>query len=259
MRPLLDAQTEELLRNVERINTISQLHYRTFHEFKGCNAGKDVVLVGAGPSVSIFTPLKDCIYVGLNKACLIENISFDYLFSIDKMGIDTIYNDFASYPCVKFVGDQNLGPDYQIPESEIQKMGDVRRYKTDANLFHKSQCALDLESQPLANYNSVSLQAMQFILYTNPRRIYLVGIDCSSLGHFNQTQTSFADYQNRLEARGEGADQWAKNTITAWMDLKKFVSTYYPNTEIVSINPVGLKGLFQDFYQSKESTASNEI
>ena len=35
-------------------------------------------------------------------------------------------------------------------------------------------------------------------------------------------------------------------------EIKKFVETYYPETEIISVNPVGLKGIFKDLYQEKE-------
>jgi hypothetical protein len=41
----------------------------------------------------------------------------------------------------------------------------------------------------------------------------------------------------------------AKDIYEGWKDLKKFAQIYYPDTEIISINPVGLKGLFTDVYQ----------
>jgi len=39
-----------------------------------------------------------------------------------------------------------------------------------------------------------------------------------------------------------------KPTVPAWIQLKEFVELYYPETEIISINPIGLKGLFRDEY-----------
>ena len=33
--------------------------------------------------------------------------------------------------------------------------------------------------------------------------------------------------------------------------MKEFISQNYPETEIVSVNPVGLKGLFTDIYFDK--------
>ena len=39
------------------------------------------------------------------------------------------------------------------------------------------------------------------------------------------------------------------DVIKLWLKLKKFAKTYYPDTEIISVNPVGLKGIFKDVYQ----------
>ena len=33
-----------------------------------------------------------------------------------------------------------------------------------------------------------------------------------------------------------------------WKRIKNFIRTYYPETEVVVINPVGLKGIFRDVY-----------
>ena len=33
-----------------------------------------------------------------------------------------------------------------------------------------------------------------------------------------------------------------------WREFKRFVQVYYPETEIISVNPVGLKGIFRDVY-----------
>ncbi len=239
------------LRGVERLLAISHQHQKTFLGFKNCNVGRDVVMVGAGPTAKMFKPIPNCLYLGLNSACMLPQVKYDYLFAIDKVGVDKIYHAFASAECIKFLGDQNFGPSFQIPETEISKMGDVRRYMTDAGLFGSSRCALHIESQPLGNFNSVSLQAMQFILYTNPRRIYIVGIDCSSLGHFNDAQCSANEQNKRLKDRGQNLSEWAIETIKAWKSLKEFALEYYPDTEIISVNPVGLKGLFKDLYQAE--------
>ena len=36
--------------------------------------------------------------------------------------------------------------------------------------------------------------------------------------------------------------------LTGYKKLKKFIDIYYPDIEIISVNPVGLKGLFKDVY-----------
>ena len=247
--PKLQEIKLDTLSQVRRLMVATNINHETFHEFKGCHAGKSIVLIGAGPSVNKFVPIENCIYVGLNRVCLMDNVRFDYLFTIDKSGIDKIYTDFGQYDCVKFVGDQNLGVAYQIPESEILKWKNVKRYITDAGMGIPSNYSLHIDAEPLGNFNSVSLQAMQFILYTNPAKIYLVGIDCSASGHFNQKQDNVEEHKQRLKDRGEDLFLWANDTQYFWCKLKAFADQYYPDTEIISVNPVGLRGLFKDFDQ----------
>lgn len=232
--------------DIAKLIATAELHKSTFAGYRNKFAGKNIVLVGAGPSLKKFKPIKDAIYVGLNRAFLYDGVKFDFLFSIDKAGIDQIYDQFIEYQAVKFLGDQNLGPMYQIPESVINKIKDVKRYKTDAGF--SSQFTTDIEYMPLGNFNTISLQAMQFILYTNPAKIYLVGIDCSNAGHFtDNTKNHIKDFD--IEKRGENLTQWANISVEFWKELQKFAQTYYPETEIISVNPVGLRGIFTDLDQ----------
>lgn len=242
------AQRNAILRGVQRSITTALLHQKTFSEFKNIYNGKTVVLIGAGPTVNYFEPINDAVYVGCNRAFLFDKVKFDYLFSIDKAGIDQYYEEFAAYKgnnCIKFIGDQNLSKEFQIPESYANNLKNARRYKTDAG-YLSYKFALDIDSEPLGNFCTVSLQALQFILYTNPKKIYIVGIDCTvaSQGHFQGKS-----YDNSL--RNESSKENDQNAIIYYKQLKSFVEKYYPDTEIISINPVGLKGIFKDEYTQK--------
>jgi hypothetical protein len=236
---------QEILLGVKRIIAAANLHRETFAGFKNKHNNQDVVLIGAGPTLNYYDPMPDKINVGLNRVFILNNIKFDYLFAIDKIGIEKYYNEFFSYneKCVKFVGDQNLGIHWQIPETVI-KGKNVKRYKTTAN-YMPSEFSLDIDSEPLGNFNTVSLQAIQFILYTKPKRIYLVGIDCTQGQHFHGNSPDLKGIRN------ENEKQLALDTIKYWKQLKNFVSIYYPDIEIISINPVGLKGLFRDIYTER--------
>ena len=78
---------------------------------------------------------------------------------------------------------------------------------------------------------------MQFILWTNPKRIYLVGCDNSLKGYAQ----GILNEANKLNiSRG----------LEGWIKLKKFAQKFYPDTEIISIHPDGLKGIFKDEYQN---------
>ena len=240
---------KELLSDIQRSINIALLHQKTFAEFQNKQFGQTIVLVGAGPSLKKFQPIENAIYIGLNRAFLKEDIKFDYLFSIDKVGLvgnnyDYLekFIEYKGNNCIKFMGDQNCEPLYQIPNSAILK-ANARRYKTTASLvLHKF--TLDIDSEPLGNFSTVSLQAMQFALFTNPKKIYLVGIDCTtaSQGHF--IGSSLNCRANETLARNDG------NSILDWKNLKEFANCHYPETEIISVNPVGLKGIFKDMYTS---------
>lgn len=235
----------DIISKVQRSINTAFLHQKTFGGFKNAHNGKSMVMIGAGPTVKDFQPIPDAVYVGLNRAFLLDKVTFDYLFSIDKAGIADYYEGFFNYrrgSCTKFIGDQNLGAGFQIPEGLLTGE-DIRRYKTTAG-YLPNRCTLDIASEPLGNYESVSLQAMQFMLYTNPARIYLVGIDCStsSKGHF--TGKIYDD-----ASRNEDMKKNDEQSVRSWRELKAFADLYYPTVEIISVNPVGLKGIFKDLYQ----------
>ena len=241
----------EILQGVQRSINTAFLHQRTFGEFKNKYYGKSVVLVGAGPTLNYFEPIEDAVYVGVNRTFLYKDISFDYLFAIDKVGLETAsdsyYEGFFNYTgnnCIKFIGDQNLGKNWQIPESKLIGKN-IRRYKSTSN-FTPDKFTLDIESEPLGNFWTVAMQAMQFILYTNPAKVYLVGMDCNihSAGHFTGKIPN-------VSTRGSNVQKSDENNIINWRELKNFANIYYPDTEIISVNPVGLTGVFKDIYTDK--------
>lgn len=238
----------DIIYKVQRSLNIANLHQKTFSPYKNCHQGKEVVLVACGPTAIQYQPIQNAVHIGCNRAFLMKNISFDFLFALDKIGIELFYPEFAAYQgnnCQKFIGDLRGGKDFQIPESYTLKIN-AKRYKT-TNGTTPDRFPLDIESEPLGAFHTVSLQAMQFILYTNPAKIYLVGLDCSGGGKH------FGGAEHDVSTRGENIDILEKQQISEWKALKAFAELHYPETEIISINPVGLKGLFKDVYTTKET------
>lgn len=231
----------------QRLITAAVWNQKAFAKYRGAFRGKSVVLMGAGPTVNYFEPIKDAIYVGCNRTFLFDNINFDFLFSIDKVGIEKWYDKFFNYrkdSCVKFIGDQNLGEDFQIPENKIP-LENVYRYITSAGIEQTAGFSLDISTSPLHNAASVTLQALQFILYTQPAKVYIVGVDCTAgLKQYFKSDGKEFDNTNR----GENATNLDALNIKLYGDIKNFADTYYPDTQIISVNPVGLKGIFDDIY-----------
>ena len=235
--------SDETANRTVRAVTACALHQKTFNGYQNKYNGKEVALVGGGPTVNSFSVLKDVVYVGLNRAFLREDIIFDYIFASDKIGIEKFIPELVEYSkyCKVFMGDINCGKDFQIPESTVLKIHNAFRYKTD-NGIRPWRFTLDIETEPLGAFHSVAFQAIQFILYTNPKRIYLIGIDCGNGGkHFGGAEHNVAE-------RNEDINKLQQVQIKEWKKLKEFADMYYPETEIVSVNPVGLTGLFRDMY-----------
>ena len=231
-----------ILNNIQKMLSTMQLHQKTFLEYKAINTGKAVVLFGAGPTLNYYHPLKNTINVGVNRTFLFDKVKFDYIFAIDKLGIEEYYEELIKYDCTKFIGNQDYGINWQIPESIVNKMH-CKRYNTTTGMDIPNKFTFDIASEPLCNFRTVSLQAMQFILYTNPKKVYIVGNDCT-----NSTQGHFLGKTHDISFRGENLQENDYKIIQAWKSLVDFVKTYYPETDIISVNPVGLKGLFRDVY-----------
>lgn len=223
------------------------IHQKTFSPFKYCFHNKEVALIATGPTLNHFSPAdlpKDTVYVGVNAAFKREDIPVKYLFVQDYPATKPYFEDLLRYKpneCIKFLA--------QLPEMVTEYTNNVaetvfldkniRKYKIDfVDKYYPRNCSflpVDITTQPLGDWETVSASAMQFILFGAPRRVYLVGSDCTK-NHFEEWADVVKDVDlSSLAAR-------------FWPTLKKFQQTYYPETEIVSINPVGLKGLFKDVY-----------
>lgn len=217
-------------------------HQKIFSQFENCFAGKDVVLLATGPSLNEFEPMKDVVYVGVNNTFQQKEIDVDYLFIHDYRGAKKYISEANAYrreKCLKFYG---ICADFiegaLVPKSEVLKSG-AYYYHADyeQTAYWEPHHVYDISSQPLGCRTSITFPAMQFILWGNPRKIYLVGCDSSGKGHFGEASNSPYD---------------ANCTISEWKQLKHLASIYYPDVEIISVNPVGLKGMFKDYYQKGE-------
>ncbi len=226
-------------RHIEKKLSTALMHQKTFLPFKAIHSGQDIVIVATGPSLNDFQPIDNAIYIGVNTSFLSPNVTLDYLFAQDYTAVASHIDQMNHYrpgKCKKFYGlttEYESGFQRVIPESHAIAAG-AFRYRTDWEHIPGfcPEFAYDISAQSLGCFGSIVFPAIQFALWTNPRRIYLVGCDCSRNGHFFQTSATSAD-----------------SLIPAWQRLKEFVSIYYPETEIISVNPVGLRGLFTDLDQ----------
>jgi len=217
------------------------LHMQTFPKFKCCNTEKDIYIIATGPSAKKFIQKdKNAKYIGVNRAFEM-GYDFDYYFIQDYSGKTKEYIDkldnYRPGKCQKFYGlttEWSYEPERTIPESHAIK-AKALRYRTDWAKIDgfRPNFAYDLTTTPLGCFGSVTFPALQFALWTYPKRIFLVGCDCTTSGYAYSKEKNFLI---------------PDKIIDAYKEFKAFSHKYYPDVEIISINPVGLKGIFKDVF-----------
>lgn len=213
-------------------NEIHETHVASFSEFKACHRGQTVAVIGTGPTLNYYSQLKGISHIGVNGSFLKENLKLDYLFF--RHNLPEFWKALRSYSFVKFFA---YGDDV-IPECAVEENHARRFFYTPVT----PRLHTNIEYYPLATLGSVIFYALQFAIYTRPKRILLVGCDCSDDGHFND----------------EGATDYGF-MIDGYRYLKEFISLHYPDVEIISVNPVGLKGMFRDVYMESYLDAHPEL
>lgn len=223
----------EAERICERQIAVARLHKEVFSKYKNCFQDREMVLMASGPSVKKYIRIENAIHVGVNRSFLNEQIPLDFLFIQDKRAFANGKEAILKYKgndVVKFFGILNEKfQDWIIPESWALQCHALRYY-TD-NGF-SSRFAYDITSQRLGDFSSVVFSALQFMLFCNPHRIYLVGCDCSNEPYFYDPN--------------QKTDLIPSRNIANFQRFKEFATVYYPDTEIISVNPVGLKGMFPE-------------
>lgn len=230
-------------RDLLNIINVARKHEKAFAEFKGCYTGKKIAIIATGPSLNNYKPIDNLINIGVNKSFLKDDIKLDYLFMQD-WGVGEYIEklDSPQYSnIIKFFG---IAPEYLfdrsdtslkyaiIPESIVIKYNARQYFQHSSYLQSEIKFYKDIETNYIECGGTVALAAMQFALYTNPKEIYLIGCDCSN-GHY---------------IKHSGNSKFT-HLIKPWIKLKEFAEIYYPETRIISVNPIGLKGIFEDFYQ----------
>ena len=238
-----------ILRTYISSNQATIIHPKTFGEYKGCFADKDIVIVACGPTISFYSPQKNAVFIGINRAFKVNNIMFDFLFAQDQFleGMEEI-NSYRKGKCKKFYGWLGTERTKEVPgvsrirPKEFQQSGASMYILED---IAQGNWAVHLPMEPLGDFQGAVFSALQFSCFTNPKRIFLVGCDCSSNYFYDNSAGIGFSYQ-----------------LNSWRKFKNFVSTYYPEIEIISINPVVLRGLFHDVYTQsylKEHPELNEV
>ncbi len=242
----INSEVEEYIRFSEMTLEASLLHQKVFPKYKNCLRGKSVAVFGAGQSLDQYAPLSDVVQMGVNGAFTCDKLALDFLFYQDYISRDRQdkINNYRLGKCKKFYGIHYMGGlEAVIPEFDALK-ADAERYffyDLPKHIF-PFDFTYDLAAKPFITYSSTIFIPLQFALYTHPDKLYIVGCDCANTGHFKNCDTfqPCPSYKNM-----DGLE----NILSGWKKFKRFQEAFYPDIEVISVNPVGLKGMFKDLYQ----------
>lgn len=222
-------------------------HPSIFTKYKNIHKGKNAILLGSGPTFNFYEPIKNGIHIGVNSTFLQDKVKLDYLFIQDRYPtITNKYNELKKYDCKKFFGIHYVQPDgdpYQsITEQDIDENKAERYYFISEPIYNRAIKLMsnDITTRPLLSYASTIFCALDFILWTHPKKLYVVGCDVTNHKHFD----NFTDNIKRNIDKDLGF----KLIFEGWGIFKEYIGRHYPDVEIISINPIGLKGLFHDVY-----------
>lgn len=206
-------------------------------KYKDIYVGKDIFILACGSTLNYFNVVKDnSVYIGVNRAYKQKNIKLDYLFVQDQFpeGMRELDN-YIGNNCKKFYG--ILSNCHRIKflhckriPHNITNRQNVFMYYLESIVSHN--WPYDISLEPFGEFKSTVFSALQFALYTNPKHIYLVGCDCDTYGYFY----------------GDDKLHTYPHLIPQWYKAKEHIDEVYPKIEVISINPVNLKGLFKDVY-----------
>ncbi len=244
---LIRKNTNELAYRMVEECEISNTNTYAFATYRNKFKGKEIAIIATGPSMKQYKYRDDVIHIGLNFAYRRRDIALDFLFVQDgtKIKKDRVLQDEIEKTSNEVKEKTFVGKflarcqckDIEITEDIFTRLHNAKRYFTD--VFNpvsdiRYEIYQDICYHPLMDFFSVAFPAIHFALFTNPSKVYLVGCDVTNKGYFDKK-----DVANVLQTG---------IVKLGYLKLKEFASIYYPNTEIVSINPVGLKGLFKDVY-----------
>ena len=219
-------------------------HQKVFPKYKDIYREKTVVITGTGPTFEKYEPINDAIHIAINRSILNKTIDYSYFFCSDygeeiKEALEYLY--VYKKEVVKFFPyKQNYHISGAVPAKYIDDKNVETYYCDEIGWNHKSYkkiskytFPIDISCMPLKTYCTTMHLALQFALWTHPKKICLVGADCSN------------GYASNLGYKGNTSLEYL---IRPWKEIAEFVSAFYSDIEMVSINPVGLKGIFRDEY-----------
>jgi len=210
--------------------------------YRNVHAGRSAVLFLSGPTLARYVePEPDLVTCGVNTT-IFRRQDLDYFF-IQDVGRTSHANSYVSRKAdydafkpriAKFYGttlcpmlrDVGGTTEYTFSCGPIINIGGARIEDPKA----AADFSADLALKPPAAAGSIAFPALQFLLWTGVKRIYIVGADITDGRRINEERPS--------------QDYVKQNHLQRWQEFEKWVAGAYPDVEIIPLNPIGLKNMF---------------
>ncbi len=224
---------------------IVETYHSQILKYKNKHQGETCYIFGSGPSLNKFKIQEPGLFLGCNHVIkskyIKDNLKYYFfghgytIYNNDnctignhKKEVDDLGNHIEKFCMVSRDNDFSI---HNFTEESIKQLKNINSIPCDMNL---NTLYYNLEKNPFLNH-SIIFPTIQFALYSGFTKIYLVGCDCN-LYRQDSSRKYFFDnnvHNNRIDY----------NNIKWWKGIYNFKNKFYKNTEIISINPVGLKGL----------------
>jgi hypothetical protein len=232
----------------------AKINGETFGPYKNyCKGERDIVVCGAGPTLQNYKPIDGALHMAVNRAFIYDKVNFEFIYSIDFDGILMCQQELIEYhpeKCVKFLATSDSPDIKKIPESFALKCN-AKRFVCDYYIYgdgFRSKPVHNIDVKPVGGMPNAGMSAVEVALFMNPRKLYIVGCDMSGTHRIDANMTK----EQLIAEKKQYDNYWRteqQRLLNKWDEIKKFAEKFYPDTEIISINPVGLKGVFKDVYQ----------
>jgi|TARA_R110000822_G_scaffold67844_2_gene165132 hypothetical protein len=204
-------------------------------QFKDFHKGQSAIIFATGPTIKQYSPFEgseECIKIGLNRIYDYPQITEDldyyyygshyYTDNAHKQKIDKICSEYPNITSLasafeegrshEVIGRGNITPERALELGSIPFENNLSSFTNDISTYSTLG-------------HSIVFPPLQHILYMGINKIYLVGCD----GGFTS-----------------GVDSESQELLFWWKEFVEFKNKHYPKPQIISINPVSLKGWFHD-------------
>lgn len=202
-----------------------------FSPYQNKHKGEKAILFATGPTLTVYDFLEDtgdCLRVGVNGIAL-KPIALDYYFcghldNRSKLYLDKLPDYQVSEAKFGYISLDGIAGPQWLSLSRAKQL-ELKPYALTTDITFGQ----DISQSALVNH-LIIFSALQFLVYSGVSQIYLVGSDATQLTSCDNLAID--------------KDRNIKRIREIFLSFAAFAKS--SGVEIISINPIGLKGIFKD-------------